>query len=94
LAEIVAFECKNDRDKLAEFSKIFYGDYEHTTRTVIDVDAMNGPTTVYIDGKKAKGYITKYSVSHDVNSYSSFSSKSYHMQAPSFTLDIEVKGSF
>jgi len=94
LAEIVAFECR-DSAKRTEFNKIYYGDYQHKTRTFIDLEAMNGNVTVNLGGKHMVGLIANYSMSHDTNEYDIGGGYSMRFSTrPSFTLKVEIKGSF
>ncbi len=93
LAEIIAFECRGDISKLAEFSKIFYEDYKHDTRTFIDMDASCGSVTLHMGGKPVKGYISNYAMENEDN-FTSFSGYSYVKRPASFTLRIDIKGSF
>ncbi len=93
LTEVLAFECKDDPSKRVEFARIFYGNYKNPTRTVIDLDAMMGDATLYISGRRTKGYVSDYSMSNDEHHHRGVYGPAYSASS-NFTLTVTIKGSY
>lgn len=68
LAEVLAFECKDDQAKYDRFCKIFYGDYPNKPPSFIDLGSMSHSQkgiVVYMNGAKRAAYIDSYTVDHE-----------------------------
>lgn len=94
LAEVLAFECKDDPSKYDAFCDVFYGDYKNKGPSIIDLNAQMGSVTLLGRGQVIPAYITSYTWTDESQSYSSWNDTKSYMSSGGFTLKLDIKGRF
>lgn len=90
LVKILADECKRESSKLSDFEAIFYGEAGNRAPTFIDLNLDKRESKMYIDGRKIRGYVTKYTWTQNHDDYG-YGHHSGFSGAPYYTVDVTLK---